>query len=161
MGDRLIAGYQVRSGSRLDRALLLKFMDRTYRELYPNLDFSHLAQTVEQYFCPQTPLWWVDDLRETGQIKSYKASPVACLWVGSAIDQVEGDRMAHIFLLYVDPQHRRQGIGSMLMHQAETWAQKRGDRKMSLQVFTQNQPALNLYHKLGYHVQSVTMQKSF
>jgi GNAT superfamily N-acetyltransferase len=156
------ADYVLWSGSGLDRALLVKFMQRTYQELYPDQSFAHLAQTVEQYFSKETPLWWV------GQADSHNSglgtgssvrSPVACLWLGNAIDQVRGDRHSHIFLLYVLPTHRRKGIGSALMHHAEEWARVRGDRQMGLQVFVANQPAINLYQKLGYTPQSVWMVK--
>jgi ribosomal protein S18 acetylase RimI-like enzyme len=84
---------------------------------------------------------------------------VACLWLGNAIDQVQGDRHAHIFLLYVMPEYRRQGIGSALMRHAEDWARARGDRQLGLQVFYNNQAALSLYHKLGYQTQSLWMVK--
>ncbi len=45
------------------------------------------------------------------------------------------------------------------MHQAEDWAMARGDRQIGLQVFQSNQPALNLYHRLGYQTQSFWMIK--
>jgi ribosomal protein S18 acetylase RimI-like enzyme len=159
----LTPGYQLRQGSGLDRALLLKFMHHTYEELYPDQDFSHLSQTVERYFSANTPLWWVDVATEApmseplGLPHSSRPMPVAGLWMGNAVDQVEGDRMTHIFLLYVMPPHRRQGIGSALVRHAEQWTKQRGDRKISLQVFVQNQPALNLYEKLGYQPQSTLM----
>ena len=161
----MVPGYQLLSGSGLDRALLLKFMHRTYRELYPDQDFSHLSRTVQQYFSSQTPLWWVEIVQENQpnlplSLPQGTKTPIACLWVGTAIDQVEGDRMTHIFLLYVDPEHRRRGIASALMHHAEDWTKKRGDRKLSLQVFVQNQPALNLYQKLGYQPQSISMVRA-
>jgi ribosomal protein S18 acetylase RimI-like enzyme len=124
-------------------------MQRTYQELYPQQNFAHLAQTVEQYLSKDTPIWWV----------CRDQSPIACLWLGSAIDQVTGDRHAHILLLYVQPAHRRQGIGSALVSQAEDWARQRGDRQMGLQVFQQNQPALRLYETLGYAPQSLWMTK--
>ena len=57
------------------------------------------------------------------------------------------------------PDHRKQGMGSALVQNAEQWAAQRGDRKISLQVFMNNQPALNLYQKLGYQPQSLLMQK--
>jgi GNAT superfamily N-acetyltransferase len=160
---QLAQGYQLRKGSGLDRALLLKFMHHTYEELYPGQDFSHLTQTVERYFSAETPLWWVDvagKLQTTpslGLPHLSHSTPIAGLWMGNAVDQVEGDRMTHIFLLYVMPQHRRQGIGSALVRHAEQWTKQRGDRKISLQVFVQNQPALNLYKKLGYQPQSISM----
>ncbi len=145
-----IPGYSLRVGSGLDRALLLKFMQRTYQELYPDHNFVHLAQTIEQFLSTETPLLWVEQARQ----------PVACLWMGNATDQIYGDRHTHVFLLYVNPVHRRQGIGAALMKQAEDLARERGDRQIGLQVFQQNQPALNLYEGLGYTVQSLWMTKT-
>lgn len=173
MSWQLIPGYQLTNGSTLDRAMLVKFMNNTYRELFPDFNINHLADTVEQYLSPQTPLWWVrtlpnndlqDDQDISNGLPSQRFSPVGCLWLGSGINQVGGDRMAHILLLYIQPAYRRQGLGQALMEYAEQWAKNMGDRSyqgMSLQVFTNNQPALNLYEKLGYQSQSIMMTKYF
>jgi ribosomal protein S18 acetylase RimI-like enzyme len=147
----LPCGYSIHRGSSLDRALLVKFMQQTYQELFPKQDFSHLVRTVEQYLSSETPLWWVQ-LQEG-------VTPVACIWMGNAINQVTGDRYTHIFLLYVVPEHRRQGIGRALMYHAENWAENRGDRQIGLQVFQSNSAALNLYNHLGYETQSLSMMK--
>lgn len=160
----LLPGYWLRSGSGLERALLVKFMQSTYQELYPDGSFAHLAETVEQYFSSQeTPLWWVETSERPPEPQPAFAKrvpqPVAGLWMGNAIDQQRGDRHAHIFLLYVVPAYRRQGIGSALMNYAETWARQRGDRQIGLQVFQANQPALNLYIGRGYQTQSLWMIK--
>jgi ribosomal protein S18 acetylase RimI-like enzyme len=148
--------YQLRVGSGKDGALLVRFMILTYQELFPEqTDFSHLGKTVEHYFSSHTPLWWVEFA-----VKEYQSTQsIACLWLGNAIDQVQGDRYAHIFLLYVTPEHRHQGIGKSLMGQAQTWSKSRGDRQIGLQVFPHNQPALNLYHRLGYQPHSLSMIK--
>lgn len=152
----LPAGYQLRSGFRSDRGLLVKFMDSSYRELFPQQkNFVHLTKTVEQYFSSETPLWWVEWNLEAQK----DLEPIACLWMGNAIDQVKGDRYSHIFLLYVAPAHRRKGIGRELMQQAENWARNRGDRQISLQVFTSDRAALNLYQNLDYQVHSLLMIK--
>lgn len=154
-------GYQLRRGSGLDRALLVKFMQRTYQELYPTESFAHLAQTVEQYFSTDTPLWWVDRLHQSASPPAKPTpEPIGCVWTGTAIDQVTGWRHPHIFLLYVSPDCRRQGIGSALMQQVETWARAQGDRQIGLQVFQHNRPARQLYEKLGYQPQSIWMVKS-
>ena len=167
MTKQILPGYQIRSGSTLDRALLVKFMRLTYQDMFPQQDFSHLAQTVEQYLSPQTPLWWVDFVGETGNNTNRKeyssislSSPVGCLWIGNAVDQVSGNRHAHIFLVYVVPQHRRRGVGTALMEHAQHWAKERGDRQIGLQVFPANTAALNLYHHLGYQTQALWMIKS-
>lgn len=150
--QELPEGYQLRRGLGKDRALLVKFMNLTYQELFPaQQDFSHLAVTVEKYFSSQTPLWWVQ--------LTDKQTPVACLWMGNAVDQVTGDRYTHIFLLYVSPQHRGRGLAKTLMNRAQSWAKARGDRQIGLQVFPHNQPALNLYQKLGFQTHSLLMLK--
>ena len=150
----LLPGYELQKGSGIERSLLVKFMDLTYQELFPQQqDFSHLAATVEGYFSHQTPLWWVQSSGEQSAVK------VGCLWLGNAVDQVRGDRHAHVFLLYILPEHRRLGLGSALMRHAEEWAKARGDRQIGLQVFQSNQPALNLYQHLGYETQSLWMSK--
>ncbi|BCL36509.1 GNAT family N-acetyltransferase [Nostoc sp. MS1] len=170
-----IPGYSIREGSTLERSQLVKFTQRTYQELFPEQkDFAHLAKTVEQYFSKDTPLWWVDFLGEgvtrDGEDEGVKLginnnspssvlSPIACLWMGNAIDQIKGDRHAHIFLLYVAPEHRRRGIARALMQYAENWAKQRGDRQIGLQVFQSNPAALNLYNQLGYQTQSLWMVK--
>jgi len=137
--------------------MLVKFMQRSYQDVFPEQDFSHLAQTVQQYLSRDTPLWWVeeDDVENTSP-----HPPIACLWVGNAIDQIGGSRHAHIFLLYVMPAYRRRGIGTALMRYVEKWAMQRGDRQIGLQVFQSNQAALNLYNQLGYQTQSLWMVKS-
>ncbi len=154
-------GYRLRCGSTLDRSLLVKFVQRTYAEMDAAQPGSHLAQMVDQYLSAATPLWWVDwhppRLVERGKLSWHQ--PMACLWVGNAVDQLSGDRHAHVFLLYVAPEHRRQGIGKVLMQQAEAWARDRGDRQIGLQVFQTNQPALALYQGLGFSTQSLCMIK--
>ena len=156
MGNPLPKGYQLRVGSFRDRALLLKFMDLSYQELCPQQpEFAHLAQTVAKYLSKDTPMWWV----ELQGKDSEPIIPIACLWMGNAIDQATGDRYGHIFLLYVKPEHRCQGIGLALMYQAQAWSKARGDRQIGLQVFPNNQPALKLYSRLGYHTHSLLMVK--
>lgn len=172
MTKQILPGYCIRSGSTLDRALLVKFMRLTYQDMFPQQDFSHLTQTVEQYLSSRTPLWWVDfvgqDFVEPGENNTKEqeyspftlSSPVGCLWMGNAVDQVSGTRHAHIFLVYVAPQHRRRGLGTALMQHAQNWAINRGDRQIGLQVFPANTGAVNLYNHLGYKTQSLWMIKS-
>lgn len=153
----LPVGYQLRSGFSSDRTLLVKFLKLSYHELFPDQqDFAHLAKTVEQYFSSQTPLWWVESKLEQQKC----LDPVACLWMGNAIDQVKGDRYSYIFLLYVALPHRRKGIGRGLMQQAENLARNRGDRQIGLQVFTRDRAAIDLYRVLNYQVNSLLMIKS-
>lgn len=150
-------GYYLRRGYNRDKALLFKFLCQTYEELFPEQsDFSHLEKTIDSYLSRDITLWWVDWKTE----EQANSITVGCIWLGNGINQINGDRYAHIFLLYVIPAHRRRGIGKALLKQAETWASSRGDRQIGLMVFETNQPALNLYGNFGYQTQSLFMLKS-
>ncbi|WP_225889126.1 GNAT family N-acetyltransferase [Halomicronema hongdechloris] len=149
----LIPGYVLGQGSCLDRAQLVKYMARTYAEISPQVSQSHIAATVENHLSPATPLWWV------WQASPDVGDPVACLWLGNAVDQLSGQRHAYLLVLYVDPAHRRQGIATALMHQAQTWATQRGDHQIGLQVLSNNVTALTLYRRLGYVSHAIMMTK--
>ena len=146
-------GYCLVVGEGRDRHWLEKFLTFTYSSLFPEQqEFHHLRQTVEQYFCGRTPLWWVypQAIAEAKLFPTQASEPIAGLWLGNAIDQVTGERHGQIFMLYVTPPHRQKGIATALLQQAKYWCQQRGDRRLGLQVFSHNQPARNLYAKLGF-----------
>jgi GNAT superfamily N-acetyltransferase len=150
-----LAGYSLRVGSTLDRAIVVKFMERTYSELNPQQPISHLAATVDRYLGRETPLWWVTTTANPSD------SPVAGLWLGQATDQRSGVLHPYVLLLYVVPDHRRRGIAMALLMVAETWAQQQGHRQISLQVFSDNQAAQALYTSLGYQPEAVLMKKEW
>ncbi|WP_264308934.1 N-acetyltransferase [[Leptolyngbya] sp. PCC 7376] len=126
-------------------------MHRSYRESYPDAGFEHLQKTLQSYFTTETPLWWA---------RNQAGVAVGCLWLGTSIDQITGDRHSHIFLIYVLPDYRRQGIGSTLMQTAEEYAKARGDRQITLQVFTVNKIAQTLYENRDFQPHSLLMSKS-
>ncbi len=155
MNINLPEGYQLKIGTKCDRNVLLTYMKLTYQELYPQQDnFEHLKVTVSQYFSHRTPLWLVETMP-----KSETSSTVGCLWMGKAIDQKDGESYAHIFLLFVNPEHRRRGLGKALIQVAENYAQAQGDRAIGLQVFANNQAAIGLYQNAGFEIQSISMIK--
>ena len=59
-------------------------------------------------------------------------------------------RFAMVQELVVAEAHRRRGIGTRLMREAERWARDRGVTEVGLSVYEFNQAALRLYHRLGY-----------
>jgi ribosomal protein S18 acetylase RimI-like enzyme len=132
--------------------MLVQFMQRTHSEISPDQPLQHLAATVDQHFSRETPLWWA--------LAPASKTPVGCLWLGNAIDQRSGERHAYVLLLFVDPAHRRRGLATQLLEAGQAWARQRGDLQITLQVLTDNQPALRLYQKLGYLPASVLMTRS-
>ena len=63
---------------------------------------------------------------------------------------LEEDHSYYICGMAVDPEHRRKGIGTALMAEAEKGCRELGFRKLSLIVFEQNVEARRLYERSGY-----------
>lgn len=153
MNNVFLPGYQLRLGTHSEQHVLLQFMQMTYEELYPGNDYQHLQTVIDQYWSTQTPFWLVSPLTDI-------QDNVGCLWLGTAIDQITGEAYTHLFLLYVCPDSRRQGMGTALLGIAEEWAMQQGDRQMGLQVFSNAQAAISLYEKFGYRPRAQFLTKS-
>jgi ribosomal protein S18 acetylase RimI-like enzyme len=155
MNISLPEGYQLKLGNKSERHILINCLQLTYQELYPQQsNFEHLTATVNRYFSDRTPFWSIQTTTEFNT-----ESTVGCLWLGKAIDQKDGELYAQILLIYVAPQHRRCGLATALIEVAENHARQWGDRSIGLQVFTSNQAAMNLYRKMGFAIDSVSMIK--
>ncbi|MBE9076151.1 GNAT family N-acetyltransferase [Romeria aff. gracilis LEGE 07310] len=157
-----IPGYRLESGSPLDRARLVKFMQRAYRELGAVDSLSHLADTVERHLSSQSQIWWLmadENGFPVGLPGVARPEPIGCLWLGEAIDQRSGQKQAYIFLVYISVDYRRRGLARAMMDCAHRWARHQGYDQIGLQVFTANQPAMQLYEKLGYSPQAIWMMQ--
>ncbi len=67
---------------------------------------------------------------------------------GGAVGRTWGE-CAELQQLWVDPAMRRQGIGAELLRRFEARALERGCRRVYLETFSFQAPAL--YRRLGYH----------
>ena len=125
-------------------------MTRAYVELGAT-QLGHLTKTVELYLEGPSMLWWLEKSR-TSRVgfTASQANAIGCLWLGQSINQLTGALQAYIYLVYVEPAYRRQGLGRGLMHHAKRWAKEHGYDQMSLQVFCKNTVALQLYTDLGF-----------
>jgi len=58
-----------------------------------------------------------------------------------------------IYSLAVSPSHRRQGIGTQLVHHGERELVRRGCVKINLQIIEGNEAVVAFYSALGYSVE--------
>jgi ribosomal protein S18 acetylase RimI-like enzyme len=61
-----------------------------------------------------------------------------------------GGRLATITDLYLEPNHRRQGLGGKILHHVEAFCRSLGLRGLELQVESDNAEARTLYKKFGF-----------
>ena len=77
---------------------------------------------------------------------------------GFAVARVEKkvldrDLIGRIYTLNVRRDFRRMGVGKELMKALERELERRGCRKIVLEVSVENIPAINLYKSLGYRIE--------
>jgi ribosomal-protein-alanine N-acetyltransferase len=82
----------------------------------------------------------------------YKVTTAANHMVAFIIGMIEPDNTGHIVALGVSPFHRRQGHAGKLMDAVEQSFSHKGINTVRLEVRTSNQPAQQLYLKLGYKI---------
>lgn len=75
---------------------------------------------------------------------------VGAVCLTTQVDYFTQEQLAHVEVLAVDPSAQGRGVARVLMDAAEQWARQRGFRRISLNVWTQNERARGLYQHLGY-----------
>jgi len=66
------------------------------------------------------------------------------------VEDCESDNVGYLEGWFVDPDHRRRGIGRALVESAESWARSRGATEMASDAEIGNDPSLSAHTKLGY-----------
>jgi len=88
-----------------------------------------------------------------------KKRMVGFLWL-----KLERDRFKDLFYcdlhyIQVSPEYRNKGIGIKLMEKAQEWAKKQKCQEIRLGTNVHNKAAIGLYHKCGYKITRVLMEK--
>jgi RimJ/RimL family protein N-acetyltransferase len=104
---------------------------------------------------------WRTPGEERRYLRSIRRHPDAAVFVAETDGTIIGrlsiardphpasDHVADVGLM-VDRDHRRLGVGTALMVEAERWARQVGVHKLELHVFPYNEAAIALYEGLGY-----------
>ncbi len=114
--------------------------------LWPDESNSH-GREVADYFrgvlpMPLEVLLAVDD---AGQPIGF-----AELSIRNYAEGCESDRVAFLEGWYVDPAHRRQGVGAMLVKAAERWARAQGCREFGSDAELDNDISHTAHRALGF-----------
>jgi ribosomal protein S18 acetylase RimI-like enzyme len=64
-----------------------------------------------------------------------------------------------IYDIYVEPEHRRKGVGEALLGKAEAYCREKDLRYLRLEASSDNAPAMRLYEKEGFVTERVIMSK--
>jgi ribosomal protein S18 acetylase RimI-like enzyme len=75
------------------------------------------------------------------------------------IEDRDPGRVAFIYDIAVDPDHRRRGYARLALAEIEAWAREHGCAGVMLHVFGDNTPARELYRSVGFEETNVIMLK--
>ncbi|MDD1746527.1 MAG: GNAT family N-acetyltransferase [Methanomassiliicoccales archaeon] len=70
-----------------------------------------------------------------------------------------GSKVAWIYLVYVEPSHRRKGLAKELMARAEAWAREGGASSLMLSVAAREQGTIRLYESAGMSPEKIHLRK--
>lgn len=74
-------------------------------------------------------------------------------------DYFSKEKQVYISAIVVTPEGEGKGVGRQLMRFAETWAKEKGIKVLVLEVFSENQRAVQFYEHIGYLQEIVKMTK--
>jgi len=82
--------------------------------------------------------------------------------VGYCISSIakEDETVGEIDSLFIEEEHRRAGIGKLLMFNAIQWLNGRGVKTQKLLVGVGNERAIEYYRQFGFHPLHIVLQKS-
>jgi ribosomal protein S18 acetylase RimI-like enzyme len=80
---------------------------------------------------------------------------LGCIFTSTRTDYFTGELHGHVEVLALHPHAEGRGVARQLMAGAEAWAEGRGYRRMTLNVFATNARARGLYDRLGYGEETI------
>jgi GNAT superfamily N-acetyltransferase len=123
-------------------AKLLKFIKAYYRFEEIPFDSKSIASDLSRLL--RDPIlgraWFIRANRRN----------VGYVIVTFGFDLEFGGRVATVTELYIEPVHRRKGIGSQVLGQIEEFCKTFGVRSMELQVTRKNAKVMKFYRRLGF-----------
>jgi ribosomal protein S18 acetylase RimI-like enzyme len=80
--------------------------------------------------------------------------------IETAKPYLKHERHAYLGMMYVHPLYRGRGINKIIIEELKRLVQERGVTELRLEVFSQNEPAIKAYEKVGFTSHIIQMRMS-
>ena len=115
---------------------------------------------------PSSPADKSSSLTDTSTSPADKsASPTGKL-IGSGYARIEASkhyllhtRHAYLGFMYVVPEHRGKGVNQLIIEALKQWSLSQNITELRLDVYSENQPAINAYEKAGFTKYLIEMRR--
>jgi aminoglycoside 6'-N-acetyltransferase I len=105
---------------------------------------DHKAEMLDIFEHPESQYVAVADLGG-GRLAGFLEASIR-----SHVEDCETDNVGYLEGWYVDPEHRRKGIGAALVRSAEDWARRQGSTEMASDAEIGNEISQRAHSRLGY-----------
>lgn len=113
-----------------------------------NDDDDHRSEMMDILSHPESQLVLVADGGSGNLIGFLEAS------IRPFVEDCHTDHVGYLEGWFVDPEHRKNGVGRELVRNAENWARQKGCTEMASDAEVGNEGSLNAHTSLGYDITS-------
>lgn len=78
--------------------------------------------------------------------------------IKKGLPQFVYDKYTYLGFMYVAPEHRGKGINAHIIEATKEWSKLQGVKHMRLQVYSENNSAIQAYEKLGFKTELQDMK---
>lgn len=150
-----MAEYIVRSAHKSDLTSLLKFEQgiiQAERPFDPTLSpdpisYYDVGELIENDDSEVAVVTFNEEIVASGYAKVKASKPY-----------VYHDQHAFLGFMYVEPSHRGKGVNRLIVDALKAWAKGRGLTEIRLEVYAENEAAINAYKKTGFTDHIVRMR---
>lgn len=127
----------------LETAPEFKGREEFAKSAFPNFDFDSMKSMFQEAVVLSTyQFLWVED--EDRRFVGHS--------IFSIKTESDGRKFCSFYTRYVEPEHRRKGVGERLLSKAEDWSREQGAAYMLAQTHVTNLPLQSLFRKNGFQV---------
>lgn len=113
-----------------------------------NDDGDHRSEMMDILSHPESQLVLVADSGNGSLIGFLEAS------IRPFVEDCQTDHVGYLEGWFVDPEHRKNGVGRELVRNAENWARQKGCTEMASDAEIGNEGSLKAHTSLGYDITS-------
>ena len=129
-------------------------MEYTIKEVHcDDLDFKNLCTKLDEYLTnlvPERIIWDCNSLNGLEKLQKVLLLYYNDKAVASVGLKAVNETTAMVSRVYVEDMHRGKGLGKLLVNKISEFAKDMGYKRLVLNTWQVNKPAIELYKKLGF-----------
>ena len=140
--------YLIREATERDQAALIRHRVRMFEDMGRRFDASDLSERYRV---------WLADMMARGTYRGWVAEDASTIVAGGGITLLPwppgphypGPRLAFVYNVYTEPEHRNRGLGRRIMEAIHAWCRTEGIVSLALNA---SEFGRSLYESMGYRV---------